>query len=85
LGKFASQAESTDSIQSFYPGEINMAFPIERETTSLGNAEKRLWTVPVFHTIRLNLALGSKSGSLCDKFGSLSASQGNDRCTPPKP
>jgi hypothetical protein len=44
-------------------------------------AAKRLWASPSIHIIILTEAKGSISGPLCDKHGSLSATQDNDRCS----
>jgi hypothetical protein len=43
------------------------------------------WTTPHIKTLQLNAAQGADSGALCDKYGSLSATSGNDRCQPLKP
>jgi hypothetical protein len=43
------------------------------------------WTAPHIKALQLNAAQGADSGALCDKYGSLSATSGNDRCQPLKP
>jgi hypothetical protein len=53
-----------------------MAVPIERVSTSPGKAEKKTWTTPVLETIPIHAALGSRAGSKCDKYGSLSHGTG---------
>jgi len=46
---------------------------------------KKPWNAPRIQILDINAAEGATAGPLCDKHGSLSASTGNDRCTPPKP
>ena len=46
---------------------------------------KKVWVTPCIQVLNINAAEGSQIGPLCDKHGSLSATTGNDRCTPPKP
>jgi hypothetical protein len=43
------------------------------------------WTAPHIEALQLRAAQGAESGALCDKYGSLSARSGNDRCQPLKP
>jgi hypothetical protein len=53
-----------------------MAAIVENKNLSLGQAKKKIWTEPSLQTITINAALGSKAGSKCDKFGSLSVGSG---------
>jgi hypothetical protein len=47
---------------------------------------KKIWISPAIQVLDINQALGATAGPLCDKHGSLSATQGNDSCTTnPKP
>jgi hypothetical protein len=46
---------------------------------------KKVWSAPRIQILDINAAEGASAGPLCDKHGSLSATEGNDRCTPPKP
>jgi len=43
---------------------------------------KKVWTSPYIQVLNINAAEGSVAGPLCDKFGSLSATSGHDRCDP---
>jgi hypothetical protein len=43
---------------------------------------KKIWTTPHIEVLDINAAEGSQVGPLCDKFGSLSFTTGNDRCDP---
>jgi len=43
---------------------------------------KKFWTTPNIHILEINTAEGATAGPLCDKFGSLSAGHGTDRCDP---
>ena len=53
-----------------------MALIVQIKDVALGSAEKKVWTVPALQTITLRIAQGSKAGSKCDKFGSLSTGSG---------
>jgi hypothetical protein len=53
-----------------------MAVPVERVHASPAVADKKPWTAPVLETIPIRAALGSKKGSKCDKYGSLSHGSG---------
>jgi hypothetical protein len=43
---------------------------------------KKVWIAPQIQALDLHSAEGAQPGPLCDKFGSLSAGIGNDRCDP---
>jgi hypothetical protein len=43
---------------------------------------KKFWTTPMMHVLDINAAQGADIGPLCDKHGSLSSTNGNDRCDP---
>lgn len=42
------------------------------------------WTAPKLVVVELKSAAGARLGAHCDKFGSLSATLGNDRCAADK-
>jgi hypothetical protein len=48
---------------------------------------KQVWIAPRIHVLSINAAEGAMAGPKCDKHGSLSATNGNDKCigTPQKP
>lgn len=47
---------------------------------NLAGIAKKVWIAPHIQALNLNEAEGAVSGPLCDKHGSLSATQGNDHC-----
>jgi hypothetical protein len=53
-----------------------MASIVQIKNVASVQAEKKMWTVPALQTIMLQAAQGSKAGSKCDKFGSLSTGTG---------
>jgi hypothetical protein len=53
-----------------------MTVAIERETSSPVKADRKAWTKPKLQSIPIHSALGSHTGSKCDKYGSLSHGEG---------
>jgi hypothetical protein len=53
------------------------AFPYKR-----AGIAKQVWIAPRIHVLSINAAEGAQAGSKCDKHGSLSATNGNDKCLP---
>jgi hypothetical protein len=53
-----------------------MATTVQIKDLAAGQAEKKIWTVPALQMIAINAALGARSGTKCDKFGSLSIGEG---------
>ena len=49
---------------------------------NLAGTAKKLWMAPRIHVLDMNAAEGAAAGPLCDKYGSLSGSVGNDKCDP---
>jgi hypothetical protein len=47
---------------------------------NLAGIAKRIWITPQIHALNINAAAGATPGPLCDKHGSLSATEGNDHC-----
>jgi hypothetical protein len=56
------------------------------DTTSFSRMEtqvaKKVWLSPQIQILNINSAEGAEAGPLCDKFGSLSATHGHDKCDP---
>jgi hypothetical protein len=51
-------------------------------SSNLAGIAKKPWVAPRIHVLDMNAAAGASVGPLCDKYGSLSASMGNDHCDP---
>jgi hypothetical protein len=50
--------------------------------TKVVTIAKKIWAAPLIQVLDIHSAEGSSVGPLCDKFGSLSATSGHDRCNP---
>jgi hypothetical protein len=75
MGVYLGKIQSSDRIQPV-SRENTMSHTVENKKISTGYVEKKRWTIPVLQAIALKEALGSKNGSKCDKFGSLSTGTG---------